>query len=721
MKTTFSFRFSKGETSRETLVVYCPPGTTVADVIRNAATDATVGGFPDEILILAPEFLATNLLNFGPVHPTIKRLSNLHDAVQISVQPFDENGAPLQAQAFAGRSAGKVWPLATLFTMGITQLFHDRGGEIRSSEGFHFLNPSGKHSRNFLRLSNLLVRQPEISFLAAALLPHVPSPRRTVLIDTPSLFSIVGALNQLRLGFGLTYVAVENFGSYGGVLPDIDTPESTTFLVSASTSGSLARKLRGEASAPLYTNDQFVHFLYLANAASEFAVVCDLTKSRNPSGISPEISAYRSSDCKLCESGSFPVRLLGDQFEIGAQSNIAVEIERTVLLARSVGSIARDLVGAKALRVRTDAEATFTFHVDVPALLAASKYTARLEYVRSRAFPAAARAVVHLNDVGSQILAERLTDQNSSTPTLSQGDLENTGLPSGSGAIVVVAGALGSGRAFRAMGLTLRTLAPEAPLIFIAGFSKAPVAVFERMKKTLTYSVGAVPHEVVVVETVALPDRGFKNPWIDELELLQSPEFRAIETPAAAIFEARRDWLSQQTAKADGLFWPAADGSALAFTDGFVFWNEHKYSTTDASQGDLYFAIASLIHTLRTNADDKNLRSTAFRHPVLSGENFARFSDPALQACLLRAADPSELNYLDNPDQSLEMRRLLTRIVAAPTTLRGGPAMEVLIALATGRLKLRAADTKGLVDEALVSQGCTEAMKVLCHHIQPSS
>lgn len=74
---------------------------------------------------------------------------------------------------------------------------------------------------------------------------------------------------------------------------------------------------------------------------------------------------------------------------------------------------------------------------------------------------------------------------------------------------------------------------------------------------------------------------------------------------------------------------------------------------------------------------------------MIADENFARFSDPLLQACLLRAAKPAELNYLDNPAQSLRMSRLLTSVTSRPLTTRGGPTMEVLVALVSGRLQLK--------------------------------
>lgn len=715
MKSTFSFRFDRGKPARETLVVYCPPGTPETAALRETAAAAGTGGLPDEILVLAPAPLAQRIADVKPTDPAMRRVANLHQEILMAVGHLGPAGEIVELLPLGDRAPAAKMKAEAIFTAGVTHLFHTRGGEVKSSEGFHFLNPSGKHSRSFLRLSNLLVRHAEIAFVAAAALRHVPADRTALLVDTPALFAVGEALNRLRREFDLAELALENFASYAKSTAD-ETPDKTTFLISASTSGSLARSLKGDGVKAVYRDDQFVHVLYLARDPSKFPVVCDLTRARNSLGVDPDREVFRDTNCDLCASGSFAVRLQGDHFEIGKQWLDAVEMERTTALAVTVEPIARDLIGAKALRVQTDRTASSAFQVDVSALLGASSFRKRLEYAVARAFPASTRAIVHLDDPGSEELARHLSPNAPNAPVMAQHSLETDGLAAGSGALVVVAGALGSGRALRAIGLTLRRLAPGVPLVYFVGFSKMPTAARTRMEKTLCYTPEVLRHALVIVSSVPLPDRSFPNPWRAELELLSEPEFRRLEEPAAAAFETRRTLLSSSTPQFEDLFWAAANGAPLAFTDGFVFWNEHRYDIALVSQGDLYFAVASLLGSLRAAETGKSLRSSAFRHPVLSAENFARYSDPILQACLLRAAEPSELNYLDEPYQSLEMSRSLSRIVAAPTSLRGGPAIEVLIAVATDRLKLRPEHALELIDCAKNSSGATPEMTVLCDY-----
>ncbi|HZV06028.1 MAG TPA: hypothetical protein VE999_13200 [Gemmataceae bacterium] len=72
--------------------------------------------------------------------------------------------------------------------------------------------------------------------------------------------------------------------------------------------------------------------------------------------------------------------------------------------------------------------------------------------------------------------------------------------------------------------------------------------------------------------------------------------------------------------------------------------------------------------------------------------NFGRFNDDIIQASILRAAYPFEMNFGDVAAESRELGRLIRRIVDASRTARGGAAAEFLIAMATGRLRLRKED-----------------------------
>ena len=76
---------------------------------------------------------------------------------------------------------------------------------------------------------------------------------------------------------------------------------------------------------------------------------------------------------------------------------------------------------------------------------------------------------------------------------------------------------------------------------------------------------------------------------------------------------------------------------------------------------------------------------------ALDPENFARFNDGVIQASILRAALPSELDYRGNAEASTFMGVLLERVASR----LGEPQqaeLEFLTALAIGRLRLNKPD-----------------------------
>ena len=76
---------------------------------------------------------------------------------------------------------------------------------------------------------------------------------------------------------------------------------------------------------------------------------------------------------------------------------------------------------------------------------------------------------------------------------------------------------------------------------------------------------------------------------------------------------------------------------------------------------------------------------------------FYRFNDSMLQAAVLRAAAPAELDYsyLGTKDQSASARLLLVRMFKDQTS----PATEFALALAVGRLRISEDDKKQVLDE----------------------
>lgn len=111
-----------------------------------------------------------------------------------------------------------------------------------------------------------------------------------------------------------------------------------------------------------------------------------------------------------------------------------------------------------------------------------------------------------------------------------------------------------------------------------------------------------------------------------------------------SVLAARADQLIQGAASQDQLFLPSVAGRTLKLRPTFAFWSDFGIATTTATQADVYWTMQSILHDLRARSDDKGLGST-YHTTVINPACFDRYNDGVIQASLLRAASPLELNY----------------------------------------------------------------------------
>lgn len=549
MKTVFSFRFDGGS-AREILVAYVGAEVAPKACFAEIAAAASYGGYPDALIVLGPDHIIIPLHAAAdtPGEIAARHLTRLHAGIAISFYGFGRDGLLRDLGPINGRHAAPSVKSRDLFSAGLTELAKRHGVEVHSTSAYHFQSPSGKHGQSFLRLSNMLVREREISFIAASLLEFLPAKVDQAFIDTPSLFSMTAALERLLKGFGEGPLRTDNFSSYTGKF-DLDTEDTAAsiVLISASTSGNLGREILKKNADKGLVPEQIIHVLHLGPEPNEFPTACDLSLPRNPAGLKVSGGRNTVGDCRLCDAGSIAVPLIGDQFEFGAPENTAVELTRKANVAKATSFIASDLVKHAALNIRTNGDLGSPFDIDIKAMLASPSFAGKVEYVATRAIPRRLKAIVHLKDEGSKALCDFLVSRFSLTAVerVSEDEFSKEGLkPSASGgSILVVAGAISSGRSLRALGLTMRMTAPEDPIVFIIGVSKASDRVRDSMTKTLRYTPKATMHDVNIVQSLNLPDRSFPNAWDSELGMLRDASFRAIEGPPQARFDSRRAYL----------------------------------------------------------------------------------------------------------------------------------------------------------------------------------
>ncbi len=586
---------------------------------------------------------------------------------------------------------------------------------MQASNTYHFVNPSGRHTARFIRLSNILIRGREIQFLAFALLPSIPAQTEEVYIDTPALYSILAGVNEIRSIFGKRPLEVENFRSYEGlhlIAPTV--PANSVAVISASSSGGLGLKIETECAIP---RPNIVQFLYLGHKPPLFSTVCDLSAdaAENPDGFREVPNVFPAHSCELCRQGSFQVHLHGDQFDVKGPQPAPIEIKQDHG-PKGFGNVIDRLSKGKALSVRAGAPArdrNRDFFVDTAGLFSKGPVADRLDYIMRRSVPSSTTHIIAI-DQSSEELAGKILEHVKTTGgkavvlKASEIDLIDKSKQS---SIVVAAAAIESGRCLTDMSRDLRSVTEHSPICYLVGIEKTTgFARRESLKRTLVQCPHPLKHEFVTVESLILPPSSNQNSWNDELDLLQNPDFGDFIAPdVRKLIDSRIERLrkTSQPLK-DDLFLPTAFNEKLSLQPGFVFWPA-SLSAGQHSQADVYFTIASVLQQLRVNSESSQsqsaIRNMWFHQTVIDPSNFARFNDDIIQASLLRAARPSELNYRDNPDESRELGRIISRIIRAANLPRGGAAPEFMLSIATSRLSLRTDDLKAVVSEAAACGG----------------
>lgn len=676
---------------------------------------------PDELLIVVRE------TTFGETQSELRSdsqhsatLARLRDRASVTLVGYDVCGQEFQRALVTGPPTAAAVKFEDFKRRAVTHIFNSRHGFVESTSSYHFENPSGRHTERFIRLSNVLVRGAEIAFIGFCTLPFVPRETAVAYLDTPSLYAVVSAINEQRRSFaGAGPILADNFSSYAGVKSyQFNQLGKSIVLISASSSGSLASRLiRNHSFAP----SQISHILLLGSDQSGSNVVCDLHQDKplNPDGVQTIPVVEEASTCPMCASGSHAIKLQGDQFEFAGPQQEPLLIRKQDAPANLAELMGR-LIGGGILEVglgNVNRQQPRQFDINTASLLAHEAFRNRLDYVMRRSVPASLSHVVAA-DTSSELFAQNLAEYVRPAQVVTRDKLDT--IPVGTEtAIVVAAMVIESGRSLLDISRDLRSIAPNAPLFYLIGFSKSTDEPRRAgLEKTLGQTVNPYPYQFLEIERMVLPRSTADNAWSAERKLLISPAVTRLlpaeinEHIGSRISRLRR--VSEPLR--DDLFLSNGPGRQLKLQPGFVFWPEGLPERSH-TQADVFYTIASVLQQLRANAYKTSkpaIKSNWFQQTILAPENFGRFNDDIIQASILRAAYPFEMNLADAPAESQELARLIGRIIDAAHKDRGGSAAEFLLALATGRLRLCPADANAILARGAIGIPMIDFLLALC-------
>lgn len=674
----------------ETLVVYSANASIDAqefETILNRELERDI--WPDEILVLLRHDHSDPIAGQISKNRRLRTsLGRAHDRIAITFSTFGPDGQEVNIHTHRGATCRLTYD--QLRRRMMTEIFVRRGGFVRSTPAYHFSNPSKRHTDRFMRLANTLVHRAEISFLGFCCLPSIPQGTLTCYVDTPALLCLVGAINDHRSASGWGRVDGDCFGSYEGLKSyEPLSSRGAVVLISASSSGGLGREVERKGIPA----DQVVHVTYLGQQPSSYHVVCDLAydEQQNPDGEKPSAGDWREGQCPLCDNHSVAINLSGDQFEIPTPLPTPLMIVQTDA-PKGLDLLMGRLAGTGALSVGLGASYTRTKQMFVrpEALLASETYLERLDYAISRAVPASVVAIVQLDDSSAPLVNRIQGKLKSHARVIQRSELDGLDADDTIDAVLIVAAVIESGRSLQDISRELRSAFPKAPQSYIVGFAKAASTSRDlALRNSLTKTAAITAHEVVKVESMILPPEPSVTAWSRELEFWQRLQTTGTAAGLLAEVVAKRveRLMDAATPLSNDLFLQNADDLTLKLEHGFVFWPE-GLPKEPHEQADVFFTISSVLQNLRQSETTRVLRASGIQHTLLAAGNFGRFNDSVIQASLLRAALPSEINYAADRASSTEMCRIVRRIIENAARPRGGAAAEILLALAIGRLTL---------------------------------
>lgn len=704
MSSLCSFRLDKVIDGRrlDVLIVFLAADELRHEELTNLIDNEVQGSLaPDEMILLVRRTSFSSVVSRLDQASEFEATRNRLGRSSISVIGFGAGGNEVSRTVVREGDEISGMPVVEIGRRCASRLFHHYGGFVEANANYHFLNPSERHTDRFIRLSNLLVSSAEISLLAMTVLPLMPADAQVAHVDTPAMFAIVSAINDhLRvLAPTRDWLRCENFRSYLEVLTHNFTDGGVpVVLISASSSGSLGSIIAGRNVA----TDRIGHVLYLGKQTDgvRYAVDLSFDEQSNPEGIADNRATFNENECELCAAGSKAIPLKGDQFDLGGPDFEPLTMRKTDAPAGLSATMGR-IVGSGALQVTTTRGAgSKQYFIAITDLLNAELFAERVRYVARRYVPSMIKECVVL-DESSRVLAERvMADAGVQPRYMKRDDLDDLdpvgqsedGQPLDGMPVVMIAGVIESGRSLREISRDLRRARPRSPQIYIVGCAKnASAAHRDELEKTLIQTHEAAQHAFATAEEIILPPSGTPHAWLAEIDFLSAAAARGLVLGEA--LGARLTRLNQASEPLVNDLFVAVGDHPLQIQPGFVFWPPKASASVErpSSQADVYFTVASVLQALRTNPpnpEGRALRTNWFQQTRLDPANLGRFSDGVIQASILRAARPVEIDYSTQDDFARDAGRAICRIMEAAHKPRGEAACEVLIAIGSRRLRL---------------------------------
>jgi hypothetical protein len=586
-------------------------------------------------------------------------------------------------------------------------LFDSSKGLVDAPVGVHFAKASSKHSTKFLRTSSALLSSEACGALAYFSLGEVSGiePRR-IFVDTAPLLSVAFAMQRIAMTNSIweQMPPAKSFSSYGGVGGVKIFSKSDLVLISASTSGGLAKRLIDS-----HVNKDMLLTLYLLKSSMDMKtdgrVLCDLTVRPGRMFGYSLIDNHATDDCTLCKKGYVLAELEGDQFMLEKRA-----IKRLRVGAGSqIGTAKKDLEeiarnNAIYIHLYELQDSKTNIEVNLPLFLRKDgKLLSQFLYQLQRFSPPTLDVIVAVgmtvNEAKNYCLQAGFRSYVlNNVRIVTDAQLDQLAFTQAANALILIA-YLSDHSLIRGLNVQLRNKINGGCATYISALTIADSSRnLEDLRIFLSYGEHG-PETFTFRSTIALMLPWLKNEstsWAHERNLWVrlSNELLIPEE-----FAARLTWLQNTASSTSHLFLTGSCGE-LKIAPDFVLLDT-KNQIEKITQADVYAVVNNALAAERSDCvplnskpkpDRKNPTpiwgQLVYHQTVICPSNFRDFNDAVLRAALLRAANIQELNYKVDETSSEEMLDVIQADIQAWDLGRGDALPEFLLSLASERMQL---------------------------------
>lgn len=677
----------------------------LADAIETSVQNVL---FPDVVVIICSKEEFTDVITSFETSELKQAANRTSTKIGLCVCSFNKDGNIERLEFVRNEREGVEDVLRNhiddVVAAGLAQLFSVPHVSVNAPPGFTFVKPSGQRSIHFLRTEEALTEIERVQFLSFSLLSRISRrekavrhPIDVIYIDSMAIASVAYALREMYCElFGATRPRVVSFHSHDG-LEGLDTPHRGTSLciISASSSMRLEQAWKEKTHCD----------------PTEVVTLLTLASAKNYSDALYAIPNQTENKTKATETEGVlkDLRITGERFvpeEIAPKKVLLRGPAHSIQTAEEFSNYFR---GAEKLHLQ--ARGDFAVAKVRPIYLRGASLMESLEFkkflsrVLEQKTPASVQAIIYQDDESSKHIAEwcaselkMLMKSRRPLATISQSKLETAEVKiDKTKALLIVAAVIGRGTKLLSISRDLRPIHSGARTYIIGAQIAETQNQITMLGRNLSYSAEKSAIEVKTFASVAV-GIGLSDSYIDEHSVLMRLPSDIRTKPVV------QERLEKLNGDATGLtangFLPSGRNleCPLSLRLDFAYWS-FKYKEDEINLPAVFLTIAAILQNAReTNFESQKdrLGTDAFQQVVLDPENFARYNDGVIQAALLRAAHPGELDYSSERAASRYMLDFLERVFTQHERPQGEAALEFALALRTRRLKLSPDDLEEL-------------------------